>query len=354
VKPQKKFAARFLSFLKYPMQPMEAKMTGRLLGRRTVLVTGATGFIGRALVARLLERGDRVIALARDPIRAHLVLGSAAMVTTRLADLPPDFPIDAVVNLAGAPILAGAWTKERKRQLVGSRVGVTRMLVDWLATRARRPEVLVSASAIGWYGPGTRNGGDDRPLDERAPAGEGFAAVLCRAWEREAASAAALGLRVCRLRLGVVLGPEGGMLKSLLPGFRLGLGAVIGEGKQALSWIHRDDAVELITRAIADPLFSGAINATAPLPVRQAEFAETLGRVLHRPVWLRLPAAPLRALLGARASLLLEGPRVLPKRALEIGFTFRCPELEPALRDLLVPEAQRHGATVRLLDDLLT
>jgi uncharacterized protein (TIGR01777 family) len=167
-----------------------------------------------------------------------------------------------------------------------------------------------------------------------------------------------LGLRVCRLRFGLVLGPEGGMLKSLLPGFRLGLGAVIGDGRQFLSWIHRDDAVELITRAIADPLFSGAINATAPGPVQQAGFAAALGRVLQRPVWLRLPAAALRAMLGERASLLLESARVVPKRAQEIGFAFRCPEIEPALRDLLVPETHRprttRGATVRLLDDLLT
>jgi uncharacterized protein (TIGR01777 family) len=328
---------------------MEARMTGRLLERRTVLVTGATGFIGRALVKRLAERGDRVVALSRDPVKAHLRLGAEAMVTTRLSDLPAGFPIDAVVNLAGAPIIARAWSKERKRRLVESRVVTTRLLVDWLATRAGKPAVLVSASAVGWYGADS-----DAAQDEQAPAGEGFAAVLCRAWEREAAAATGLGMRVCRLRLGMVLGTEGGMLKSLLPGFRLGLGAVIGDGRQWLSWIHRDDAVELIARAVADPLFTGAINATAPEPVRQAAFAAALGRVLHRPVWLRLPAAPLRALLGERASLVLEGPRVLPKRALEIGFAFRCPEIEAALRDLLVPQAERHGATVRLLDDLLT
>ena len=324
-------------------------MTARLLERRTVLVTGATGFIGRTLVRRLLERGDRVIALSRDPVKAHLLLGTEPMVAERLSDLAPNLPIDAVVNLAGASVISRSWTKERKRQLVESRVGVTRLLVDWLAARSRRPEVLVSASAIGWYG-----AGDDRILDERATVGDGFAAVLCKAWEREAASATALGLRVCRLRLGLVLGREGGMLKGLLPGFRLGLGAVIGDGIPWLSWIHRDDAVELIVRAIADPLFSGAVNATAPVPVRQADFARALGQVLHRPVWLRLPAAPLRALLGERASLLLEGPRVLPRRALEIGFAFRCPEIEVALRDLLAPEAHKHGATVRLLDDLLT
>jgi hypothetical protein len=328
---------------------MEARMTGRLLERRTVLVTGATGFIGQALVRRLLERGDRVIALTRDPVRAHLALGTEPMVATRLTDLPPTLAIDAVVNLAGAPIIGRAWSKERKRVLVQSRVGVTRMLVDWLAGRSQRPEVLVSASAIGWYG-----AGGEAALDERTAAGEGFAAALCSAWEREAASATALGLRVCRLRLGLVLGREGGMLRSLLPAFRCGFGAVIGDGTQWLSWIHRDDAVELIVRAIADPLFSGAINATAPEPARQAAFARILGRVLNRPVWLRLPAAGLRVGLGERAGLLLEGPRVLPRRALEIGFAFRCPELEPALRDLLLPASQRHGATVRLLDNLLT
>jgi uncharacterized protein (TIGR01777 family) len=333
-------------------------MTGRLLERRTVLVTGATGFIGRALTRRLLERGDRVIALSRDPVRAHLILGTEPMVTTQLRDLPPALPIDAIVNLAGAPVIGRPWTKARKRELAQSRVGMTRALVDWLATRSRRPEVLVSASGIGWYGPGGTGWGNGRALDEGAPVGEGFAAILCRAWEREAASATALGLRVCRLRLGLVLGREGGMLKSLLPGFRCGLGAVIGDGQQWLSWIHREDAVELIVRAIADPLFSGAINATAPVPVRQADFARTLGRVLHRPVWLRLPATPLRAVLGERADLLLAGPRILPQRALEIGFAFRCPEIEPALRDLLVPEAHRprlaRGTTVRLLDHLLT
>jgi uncharacterized protein (TIGR01777 family) len=334
---------------------MEGKMAGRLLDRRTVLVTGATGFIGRALTRRLLERGDRVIAWSRDPVRAHLALGTAPMVTTRLDDLPPGLPIDAIVNLAGMPVLARAWTKERKRALVESRIGVTRELVDWLAARGRRPEVLVNASAIGWYGAEGIGDGDDRVLDERAPVGTGFAAVLCKAWEREASSAAALGLRVCRLRLGLVLGREGGMLHGLLPAFRCGLGAVIGDGRQWLNWIHRDDAVELIVRAIADPLFSGAINATAPMPVRQAVFARTLGAVLHRPVWLRLPAAALRGGLGERAGLLLAGPQVLPRRALEIGFAFRCPELEPALRDLLLPAARpANGATVRLLDHLLT
>jgi uncharacterized protein (TIGR01777 family) len=276
------------------------------------------------------------------------------MVTTRLSDLPQNLAIDAVINLAGAPVMARPWSKARKRALVESRVGTTRLLVDWLAGRCQRPEVLVSASAIGWYGAGPLRGGGETLLDETAPVGDGFAAALCNAWEREAASATALGLRVCRLRLGLVLGAEGGVLKSLLPAFRAGLGAVIGDGRQWQSWIHLDDAVEMIVRATADPLFSGAVNATAPVPVRQAEFARILGRVLHRPVWLRLPAALLRAGLGERAGLLLEGARVQPRRALEIGFAFGYPELAPALHNLVAPAQARPGATVRLLDHLLT
>jgi uncharacterized protein (TIGR01777 family) len=270
------------------------------------------------------------------------------MAVESLAEIPADTAIDAVINLAGAPIFGQPWTKARKRTLVTSRVAATAELVNWIAGLKRRPAVLVSASAVGWYGTG------ETPRDETAPIGDDFPAVLCNAWEREAARAGALGLRVCRLRLGLVLGTESGMLAGLLPTFRLGLGAKIGDGRQWMSWIHRDDAVEMIVRALGDPLFTGAINATAPQPVRQAEFARVLAGLLHRPVWLRIPAGLLRMGLGEMASLLTEGQAVPPRRALEIGFNFRCPELEPALRDLLQPSAQREGATMRLLDNLLT
>jgi len=316
---------------------------------RTVLVTGGSGFIGRTLTRRLIERGDRVVVLSRDAAVARAALGPLPAIVERLAEIPAETTIDAVVNLAGAPIFGRPWTKARKRVLVASRIQTTAELVDWIAGRSQRPAALISASAIGWYG----THGDAR-LDETAPVGGGFAAVLCNAWEREAARAAALGLRVCQLRLGVVLGAEGGMLAGLLPSARLGLGARIGSGEQWVSWIHRDDAVEMIVRALADPLFRGAINATAPVAVRQAEFAATLARVLHRPLWLRIPAAPLNAALGEMATLLTEGQRVQPRRAQEIGFLFRCPELEPALRDLLEPGRQKSGATLRLLDNLLT
>jgi len=315
---------------------------------RSVLVTGGTGFIGRAVTRRLVERGDRVLVLTRDAAAARETLGPVPMLFEGLSEIPADLAIDGIVNLAGAPIFGTPWTKARKRILVASRVAATAELTEWIAGRSPRPTVLVSASAVGWYGTG------ETPRNETAPVGGDFPAVLCNAWEREAARAVALGLRVCRLRLGVVLGAESGMLAGLLPSFRFGLGAKIGDGRQWVSWIHRDDAVEMIVRALADPLFSGAINATAPQPVRQAAFAATLARVLHRPLWLRIPARPLRAGLGEMAALLAEGQAVLPRRAIEIGFNFRCPELEPALRDLLDPAMPREGATMRLLDNLLT
>jgi uncharacterized protein (TIGR01777 family) len=319
-----------------------------LASGRTVLITGGTGFIGRAVTRRLVERGDRVIVLTRDAAAARETLGPVPMPVESLAEIPGDTAIDGIVNLAGAPIFGPLWTKARKRTLVTSRVAATAELAAWIAGLSKRPAVLVSASAIGWYGTG------DAPRDETAPVGSDFPAILCNAWEREAARAVALGLRVCRLRLGVVLGSEGGMLAGLLPSFRLGLGARIGDGRQWVSWIHRDDAVEMIVRALADPLFTGVINATAPEPVRQAAFAEGLARVLHRPLWLRLPAGLLRAGLGEMAELLTEGQAVLPRRAIEIGFNFRCPELEPALADLFHRPAPREGATMRLLDNLLT
>ncbi|HVO03769.1 MAG TPA: TIGR01777 family oxidoreductase [Candidatus Cybelea sp.] len=314
---------------------------------RTVLLTGGSGFIGRAVTRRLLERGDKAIVLSRNPAMATAVLGPVRVVGA-LEEIDSREPIHAVVNLAGAPIFGRPWTKAQKRVLVASRIGLTRALVDWLATRAQRPEVLVSASAVGWYGTG------EATRDETAPVGGDFPALLCNAWEREAVRAAALGIRVCRLRLGLVLAADGGFLSALLATTRLGLAARIGDGRQWISWIHRDDAVEMIARAIADPLFAGAINATAPAPVRQADFAQAIGRTLHRPVRFTIPARPLRFALGEMAGLLTEGQCVAPRRAREIGFVFRHTEIEPALRDLLAPRESRHGATLRLLDHLLT
>jgi len=315
---------------------------------RTVLVTGATGFIGRALTQRLIEHGDRVIALTRDPLRARRLLGAAPTIVGSLQEIAPSEAIDAVVNLAGAPVFGRPWTKQRRKVLALSRVGSTRALVDWLAGRTQRPEVLASASAVGWYGTG------DAAVDETSPVGSDFCAALCNAWEREAASATILDMRVCRLRFGPVLGLDGKLLAGMLPLYRLGLGGRLGNGRQWVSWIHIDDAVELILRSLGDPLFSGPINATAPAPVRQAEFAATLAHAVRRPALLRVPAFALEAGLGEMARLLLGSQRALPRRAREIGFVFRHHDLEEALDDLLTPRAPHRGATVRLMDNLLT
>jgi uncharacterized protein (TIGR01777 family) len=320
---------------------------------RTVLVTGATGFIGRALTRRLVERGDRVIALSRDPARARRQLGEGLAIVGRPREIASSQPIDAVVNLAGAPVLGLPWTKRRRQVMAASRIGATRDLVDWLAGRAQRPDVLASASALAWYGPGQTDGGE-AALDETSPVGGDFRAALCNAWEREAASATMLGMRVCRLRFGMVLGRDGKLLAGVLPFYRLGLGGKLGDGRQWLSWIHIEDAVELIVRSLGDPLFSGPINVTAPKPVRQAEFAATLGRAVKRPAPFRVPAFVLKAGLGEMAGLLLDSQRVLPRRAREIGFVFRCHDLETALDDLLTPPRPHRSATVRLMDDLLT
>ena len=316
---------------------------------RTVLVTGASGFIGRTLTHRLIERGHGVIALTRDTLQGKRALGVGPLVVGDLREIDGNARIDAVVNLAGAPVFGKPWTRQRRHELVMSRVGTTRDLVDWMARRAGRPEVLVSASAIGWYG-----AGGEAPFDEASPVGGDFRAALCNAWEREAASAEMLGLRVCRLRFGLVLGRDGGLLAGLKPSYLLGLGARLGDGQQWLSWIHLEDAVELILRGLDDPLFRGPLNATAPLPVRQGAFAAALGQALHRPVMLRIPAGLLRAGMGEMSCLLLDSQRVLPRRAQEIGFVFRFHDLETALADLYAPQGARHGATVRLLDNLLT
>jgi uncharacterized protein len=305
---------------------------------QTVLVTGGTGFIGTALVRRLIERGDKVYVIARAPAKAERLFGSQALIAPALQALPETVRIDAIVNLAGAPVFGRPWTDARKVSLVRSRIDTTRALVDWVADHAVKPPVLVSASAIGWYG--TEHG--DRALTEHAPAGLDFPAMLCAACEKEAKRAETLGLRVARLRIGLVLGRDGGMLKPLLRSFRLGLGGRFGSGRQWMSWIHRDDLLELIIRAIDDPTFSGAINAVAPQPVTNADFTRTLAAALHRPAMLHAPAFALRLMLGEMATLLLDGQRVVPERADQLGFQFRYRTLDTALADIVGTKSGAH------------
>jgi uncharacterized protein (TIGR01777 family) len=310
-------------------------LVGALTARRSVLVTGATGLIGRRLVAGLVGAGHEVIALTRDRATAA-DLPAPIRIVTALDQIADDTRIDAIVNLAGEPISDGLWTPAKRQRIIGSRLKVTRAVVALIERLDRRPEVLVSGSAIGWYGLW-----DDEVLDETAGGRDGFSRTVCRRWERAAMRAQDLGVRVVRLRIGIVLAIEGGALSRMLTPFEFGLGGPFGAGRHWMSWIHLDDLVRLIAHAIATPGLKGAVNGTAPEPARNAAFAQALGRALHRPAVLPAPAAPLRLALGAFADeLLLKGQRVVPAAALASGFHFDHPALDAALEAVVGAETR--------------
>ncbi len=298
-----------------------------------VTVSGASGLIGGALVAALRARGDTVTALSRDPGRAQAALGVPAFRWDPVAEPPPATALagrDAVVHLAGETI-AQRWTAAAKRAIKDSRVLGTRNLVACLeALDGARPAVLVSGSAVGYYGPHA-----EEPLDEDTAPGQDFLAQVCVAWEAEAQRASQLGLRVARLRSGVVLDPRGGALAQMLLPFRLGLGGPVAGGHQYVSWIHPEDLVRLIITILEGPGWSGAVNGTAPEPVTNRELARALGRALHRPAVLPVPGALLRIRYGEMATLLTSGARVLPAKALVHGYAFSHPSLDEALAGLL-------------------
>jgi uncharacterized protein (TIGR01777 family) len=305
-----------------------------------VLVTGATGFIGPKLVRALRERGDRVVAFVRNPAKATALLGADVEVVADLAELPSTATIDAVVNLAGAPIAGGLWTARRRALLLESRLGVTRALLELCGRLATKPATWINASAIGYYG---AQAGDE-PVDETAPSGAGFQAELCRRWEEAAAQATAHGVHVSALRFGVVLGNDGGALPQYALPIRLYAGTVLGNGRQWLSWIHVDDLLQLIQFVLDRRTLTGALNATAPEAVRNADFMAALAATLKRPLWpVRIPAPLVRAPLGELAELFVGGPRVVPKRALELGFRFRHAELSGALQHLLATRPPASG-----------
>jgi uncharacterized protein (TIGR01777 family) len=298
-----------------------------------VTVTGATGLIGPALLAALQAEGSDVTVLSRDPARAR-ELGADALAWDPAHEPAPTEALegrDAVVHLAGEPI-AQRWTAAAKRAIRDSRVLGTRRLVDGLeAVDAQaRPRALVSSSAIGYYG-----AHGEEPLDEDAPAGEDFLARVCVEWEAEARRASALGLRTVQIRTGVVLDRAGGALAKMLPPFRLGLGGPVAGGRQYMSWIHRDDLVAMMLAAVSDERWAGPVNATAPEPVPNRDFARALGKALRRPALLPVPGAALRALYGEMASIVTTGARAVPAKALVLGYRFRHPALDEALRDAL-------------------
>ena len=301
-----------------------------LSGRQTILVTGATGFIGSRLVASLTDAGHQVIALVRNPAKADVLPPPITLITS-LDQLPADAKIDAIVNLAGEPIGNGLWTEAKRRKILDSRIGMTDDVVRLIARLERRPAVLVNGSAIGWYGLW-----QDQPLTESAKAHGCFSHELCAAWEQAASRAAEYGVRVVCLRIGLVIGTEGGLLTRMLTPFEFGLGGPIGSGKQWMSWIERDDLVRLIAHALAKPELSGPINATAPIPVTNRKFTEELGRRLQRPAVFRIPAGLLHRVAGDFADeLLLGGQRVIPNKALSSGFVFRHETLRSAFEAIL-------------------
>ena len=299
-----------------------------------VLLTGATGFVGRALVPALLGEGHQLVAWARSADRARSVLGAEVDVRSSAdgeAALVAELgSCDAVVNLAGEPIIGRRWTEARKQQLVASRVAATERLVRACGSAARRPAVLISASAVGYYGDR-----GDAVLTEDAEPGRDFLGNLVERWEAAALGAEALGVRVVLLRTGIVLGRDGGALRLMLPPFQLGLGGPVGSGEQYLSWIHLRDVVGVVAAALTDPRYRGPVNVTGPEEATNRDFAHGLGTVLHRPAVLPAPAVAVGALLGEAATVLLSSQRAQPKRLQELGFRWGSPTLASALADVV-------------------
>ncbi len=305
-----------------------------------VVVAGGTGFLGRPLCEGFAEDGHEVLVLSRGlpPGESDHEAGTGVPGITRVGWRPDGRAADwarhldgadAVVNLAGESIAAKRWTPAQKTRLRESRVRSTRGLAGAIAAAARPPRVFVSGSAVGYYG----STAGDRILTESAPPATDFLAALSAEWEQEARRAERPETRVVLLRTGVVLDRDGGALPRMLPPFRLFVGGPIGSGRQYVSWITRPDWLALVRWTIETPAAAGPINATAPAPVTSAEFSRALGRALHRPSWLPAPAFALRLMLGEMAdALVIGGQRVVPERALELGFEFRCPEIDRAFR----------------------
>ncbi len=299
-----------------------------------VFVTGGTGLVGTRLIQQLRGRGTEVVALTRRPSEAARRLAGCTIVegdpTQPGVWMDSAADCDAVINLAGENVFARRWNDEFKARLRDSRVQGTTNVVEALARRPGTSKVLVNASAIGYYGPH-----GDEELTEASPPGDDFLARLCVEWEQAARRAEEHGVRVVMVRVGVVLDPEGGALPQMVTPFKLFAGGPTGSGKQWLSWIHHADLTGLLLLALDNAAASGPLNGTAPNPVPNREFARALGRTLHRPALLPTPRFALRIMLGEVADLVTTGQRVVPRRALELGYYFRYPMLDAALADVL-------------------
>ena len=295
-----------------------------------ILLTGGTGLIGQQLCQHWLAQGHRLTVWSRRPEQVGRLCGASVRGIARLEDLSNDDTLDAVINLAGAPIADRPWSSGRRALLWASRITLTEQLIAWLEARQQRPQVLISGSAVGWYG----DGGERELTEASQPVKEDFASQLCIAWEETAMTAQALGIRVVLVRTGLVLSSEGGFLSRLRLPFKLGLGGPIGDGRQWMPWIHIHDQIALIDFLLQHKDASGPYNACAPNPVRNRDFAKALGHVLHRPAVVPMPELALKVALGELSLLLLGGQRATPARLQAAGFTFRFTDLPAALEDL--------------------
>ena len=291
-----------------------------------VTVTGASGLIGTKLVERLRARGDEVTTLSRNPSSPGAVRWLPEQEPAPKSALDG---ADAVVHLAGENV-AQRWSDDAKRRIRSSRELGTRNLVAGIEAAEPRPRVLVSSSAVGFYGPH-----GDEELDEGTPAGSDFLAEVCVIWEREAQKAVELGLRVVNVRTGVMLDQGGGALAKMLPFFKLGVGGPVAGGDQYLPWIHVDDVVGLYIAALDDDRYEGPLNAAAPTPVTNKTFSRALGRALHRPALAPVPSFAIQVLYGEMAEIVTKGQRVVPRKAHELGYAFAHPDLDEALRAAL-------------------
>jgi uncharacterized protein len=298
-----------------------------------ILVTGATGLIGKTLCQVLAQEGHELVVLSRQPEKAQVLPNVRAWRWQAENETPPDEAwegVDAVIHLAGEPVAGQRWTETQKRRIRDSRVLGTRNLIEGLKRATVKPQVFVSASAVGFYG----DRGDEK-LDESSTAGRGFLSEVCVEWEREAAQAAEMGVRVALVRIGVVLSPQGGALEKMLTPFKLGLGGRLGSGRQWFPWIHLDDIVGILHHALVTLAVNGPINGVAPGVVNNAEFTKELADVLHRTVFLPVPEFALQIMMGEMAAVVLASQRVEPRVALATGYQFVYPQLRPALKALL-------------------
>ncbi|NJN67285.1 MAG: TIGR01777 family protein [Chloroflexaceae bacterium] len=304
-----------------------------MVNGKKVVITGATGMIGKKLCAQLALRDYQLVIFSRNPDQARTRVPGAAVRWTPTEEGAWASALDGaygVIHLAGAPIFGKRWNEAYKQEIRDSRVTATRLLVQAMAAAQNKPAVFVCGSAIGYYG-----ASDDTELDENAPPGNDFLAQVGVAWEQEGARAEEYGIRTTLVRTGIVLAAGEGALAQMVPPFQFFVGGPILPGRQWFSWIHLDDEVELMIRALEDPRCSGPLNATAPNPQTNRDFSATLGKVLGRPSWLPVPTFALNALFGELGTVLASGQRVIPRKALDLGYQFKYATSEPALRHLL-------------------